>query len=358
MNNLFFVNLVYKITPFFLMVWSAQALCAESNPGSSLAEPFRLNGITTQDAFGQGKAKALNATVRLLRNNKLIALGTLINPRGYVITKASSCVGARKATLQNGSSFSLKIRKRFEEIDLALYELIADENTFACVEWVDNNLTLPASWVFSSFIELEEIRIGLASGNPRTIGREGGVMGVMLGHDGKKLGGVEINEVVPQAAGDRAGLLAKDLILSIDGRRVFTKEQLGKVVSSKDPGDMINLEVSRKNKKRKIKVTLGHSSVTFELFNRNLQMSGPVSKRKDNFPLILQHDLPLPKEGMGGPLFNLEGKCIGINIARVDRVTTFALPTKILLPYLKDWLPNRQSILPERITKNDTKADL
>ena len=31
-------------------------------------------------------------------------------------------------------------------------------------------------------------------------------------------------------------------------------------------------------------------------------MSGPVSKRKDNFPMIIQHDLPLPKEAMGGPL--------------------------------------------------------
>lgn len=358
MNNLMVVNLIFKITLFFLIVWGTRRMSADSNQSSYLPEPFRLNGITTQDAFGQGKVRALNSTVRLLRNNKLIALGTLISPKGYVITKASSCVGARKATLQNGSTFSLKIRKRFEEIDLALYELIADKNTFACVEWVDNNMTSPVSWVFSSFIELEEIRVGIASGNPRTIGREGGVMGVMLGQDGKAVGGVEINEVVPQAAGDRAGLLAKDLILSIDGRRVFTKEQLGKLVSSKDPGDMINLEVSRKNKQRKIKVTLGHSSVTFELFNRNLQMSGPVSKRKDNFPLILQHDLPLPKEGMGGPLFNLEGKCIGINIARVDRVTTFALPTKTLLPYLKDWLPDAQNILPERITENDTEADL
>ena len=55
-------------------------------------------------------------------------------------------------------------------------------------------------------------------------------------------------------------------------------------------------------------------------------MSGPVSKRKDNFPMILQHDLPLPKNSMGGPLFNLEGECIGFNIARVDRVTIYALP--------------------------------
>ncbi len=134
------------------------------------------------------------------------------------------------------------------------------------------------------------------------------------------------------------GLLAQDLILSVDGKRVLKKDQVIEIVSSKDPGDMVILEILRKNKKKQLKVTLGHNSVTFELFNRNLQMSGPVSKRKDNFPLILQHDLPLPKEGMGGPLFNLEGKCIGINIARVDRVTTFALPVSTIKPYLKDWL--------------------
>ena len=56
-------------------------------------------------------------------------------------------------------------------------------------------------------------------------------------------------------------------------------------------------------------------------------MSGPVSKRKDSFSTVLQHDLPLPREAMGGPLFNLNGQCIGINIARVDRVTMYALPT-------------------------------
>jgi S1-C subfamily serine protease len=58
-------------------------------------------------------------------------------------------------------------------------------------------------------------------------------------------------------------------------------------------------------------------------------MSGAVSKRKDNFPIILQHDIPLPKESMGAPLFNIYGKCLGINIARVDRVTVFAIPALI-----------------------------
>ena len=101
------------------------------------------------------------------------------------------------------------------------------------------------------------------------------------------------------------------------------------MVSKKDPGDVVSIDVLRKNETMKFRVTLGHRSVTFDLFNRNLQMSGPVSKRKDNFPLIIQHDLPLPKEAMGGPLFDLEGNCIGINIARVDRVTVFSLPAHI-----------------------------
>ena len=65
-------------------------------------------------------------------------------------------------------------------------------------------------------------------------------------------------------------------------------------------------------------------------------MSGPVSKRKDNFPMIIQHDLPLPKEAMGGPLFDLQGKCIGINIARVDRVTVFSLPAYIVKKMIAD----------------------
>ena len=51
-----------------------------------------------------------------------------------------------------------------------------------------------------------------------------------------------------QATGQ--GLLAQDLILSVDGRRVFTKEQAEvKVVSSKDPGDMSNLGSLAKEQK-------------------------------------------------------------------------------------------------------------
>ena len=180
---------------------------------------------------------------------------------------------------------------------------------------------------YLTFTELDEIRVGIKSAKPRKIGREGGVMGVIFreGNRSRNKG----NEVVPQAAAYKAGLQSGDIICKVDKRTVKKRDQVVKLVSKKDPGDLVVVDVLRNDESKNFKVTLGHRSVTFDMFNRNMQMSGPVSKRKDNFPMIIQHDLPLPKEAMGGPLFNLEGKCIGINIARVDRVTVFSLPAQV-----------------------------
>ena len=152
--------------------------------------------------------------------------------------------------------------------------------------------------------------------------------------------------MVPQAAADKAGLLSGDLITKVDGRRVKTSNHVVDLVNDKDPGDVVVLSILRKGDERDFRITLGHRSVTFDLFNRNMQMSGPVSKRKDNFPLVFQHDLPLEREAMGGPVFDLNGKCLGINIARVDRVTVFfSLPSKKLFGnawkiFSMDWMPD------------------
>ena len=294
----------------------------------SLSAEFRLNGKSTQAAFGVAKETALLTTAKLTRNDKLIAMGAIVSPSGHIVTKASSCVGARLATLSNGESYKLKIKKRNEALDLAVYQMISDKVDFPFVEWCDDNVTTRVSWVLSAFSDLDEIRVGIKSAKPRKIGREGGVMGVILGSETDR--GIRVNEVVPQAAAYKAGLQSGDIIYKVDRRTVKKRDQVVKLVSKKDPGDLVVVDVLRNDESKNFKVTLGHRSVTFDMFNRNMQMSGPVSKRKDNFPMIIQHDLPLPEEAMGGPLFDLHGKCIGINIARVDRVTVFSLPATIV----------------------------
>ena len=83
------------------------------------------------------------------------------------------------------------------------------------------------------------------------------------------------------------------------------------------------------------RVTLGHRSVVFDMMSRNARMSGPFQSREDNFPMIIQHDVSLPPTAMGGAVLDLHGKVLGINAARVDRVTTHAIPTRFALDALK-----------------------
>ena len=313
---------------FFIFNLSLTGFSDQNSSGESLPLKFRLNGLSTQSAFDPARDKALEATAKLTRNNKLIAMGAIVSPHGHILTKASSCVGARIATLSTGEIFKLRIKKRDEDLDLALYQMISDRNDFPHVIWSENNSTQNIAWVLSAFTELNEIRVGITSAKARKIGREGGVMGVILGNESSN--GVRISEVVPQAAADKSGLQQGDVIQKVEGRMVKKRDQVVDLVGKKDPGDVVSIIILRKNTLEEFKITLGHRSVTFDLFNRNLQMSGPVSKRKDNFPMIIQHDLPLPKEAMGGPLFNIDGECIGINIARVDRVTIYSLPNEII----------------------------
>ena len=66
------------------------------------------------------------------------------------------------------------------------------------------------------------------------------------------------------------------------------------------------------------------------------QMGTSISGRRDGFPAVIQHDSPLSANTCGGPLVTLDGKVIGINIARSGRVETFALPSDVVQSYLED----------------------
>jgi serine protease Do len=45
----------------------------------------------------------------------------------------------------------------------------------------------------------------------------------------------------------------------------------------------------------------------------------------------------------GGPLVNLDGKAIGLNIARAGRVTTYALPARLVKRILDNLKPKPKS---------------
>ena len=53
---------------------------------------------------------------------------------------------------------------------------------------------------------------------------------------------------------------------------------------------------------------------------------GPFSDRRFGFHQVISHDSVIDPEQCGGPLVDLEGNVLGINIARAMRVASFAIP--------------------------------
>jgi S1-C subfamily serine protease len=198
------------------------------------------------------------------------------------------------------------------------------------VSWAKEVDPKEGDWLVSADPTLKKLKVGVVGAKTRPIDRVGGVIGVILGRDGEEVGGVMIEQVVERSAGAAAGLKKGDILTTVNGTKSTSREKVIELVGANDPGDVVAVQVKRGERNLSFRVTLGHRSVTFDMFDRNARMSGAVSKRKDNFPMIIQHDVSLPPSAMGGPVLDLNGKSLGINVARVDRVTTFALPAKIV----------------------------
>ena len=62
---------------------------------------------------------------------------------------------------------------------------------------------------------------------------------------------------------------------------------------------------------------------------------GNLSEKTSGYPDAIQHDIPLPPQLCGGPLLDLNGKCIGINVSRAGRTKTYAIPADEIQAMLK-----------------------
>ena len=86
-------------------------------------------------------------------------------------------------------------------------------------------------------------------------------------------------------------------------------------------------------------------------------MGGPLSNRSGDFPAALQHDSVLRPSDCGGPIVDLSGKAVGINIARAGRVESFALPADQVKPLLKDLMSGKLAPTEAIAAADERKTD-
>ena len=96
----------------------------------------------------------------------------------------------------------------------------------------------------------------MLSGKVREVPREGGVMGIIFTDNNNP--NVSIIDVLPQSAGDRGGLQAGDIIISVDGRQISGGQMVHNLLRNKEPGDLMILKIKRRGVHIEKRITLGH----------------------------------------------------------------------------------------------------
>ncbi|MDA7627711.1 S1C family serine protease [Verrucomicrobia bacterium] len=142
--------------------------------------------------------------------------------------------------------------------------------------------------------------------------------------------GARILDVVADSAAEQADLEPGDLIMAINASGVGGSQDLVRLIRKHTAGETITISLIRDGSSFKKLVTLGFFDATFPDQDVNIALSGDISDRRTGFQKIIQHDMPLSPKSMGGPLMDLEGQVLGINIARYDRVATYALPADLV----------------------------
>ena len=299
-------------------------------PTGQLPAADRINGADTLKAFTSAREVVAKSVVRVIDGDgALLAFGTAID-KDLVLSKRSALMDAEKieVVLPGGEQVEPETVDKPDLNDLVLYRLPGAE--LEPVEFVPSEDLEQGVWLVSSSSEEPGIMAGVLAADRRDIARTSGVIGVFLGEDGDDVGGVQIRSIVPQGGAEAAGLQDGDIIVQVGEVKVKKRKDLQAELKKLDPGSMVAIKAKRDEEVMDFKVRLGHRGQIFGLFNKNQIMSGITSRRKTGYEGVLQHDIPLPANEMGGPILTVKGECVGINIARINRSENFALPSEIV----------------------------
>lgn len=281
-------------------------------------------------AFRAVVTQARESTVRVLSEEQPVALGTIVDGEGFILTKASELGEKLEVQLSSGIILPAKLWAQQNQHDVALLKI--EGRGFAAIAWADESPTV-GSWLASAGPEEEPVGIGVLSVGPRELPqrfRRSSFLGIGLDETEQ---GPCISQVFPGSAAAKAKLKLNDVIVAINGKLAKSRKTVVDAIRVLKPGEKITLRVKRGEEELKIDATLG-SPIRSRAEKMN-SMSNPLSERRTGFPSVFQHDSIIWPENCGGPIVNLDGQAVGINIARTGRVDSYAIPTEVLLPVIE-----------------------
>jgi serine protease Do len=277
-------------------------------------------------AFNDVILDARATVVQVVVDGEDRVLGTIVDEEGYILTKASEIAGERiKAILSTGRGFDAALVGVDRKNDLAMLKIEAER-----LEAVDLSFDKPGlgRWVACVGLSRSPEAVGIISAKPRPIKPAQLVLGVILrAHPD----GLWIDTVSEGFGAAKAGIEEGDVLTHVGKKRVIAVDQVIGQLQQFAEGDQVQVRIVRDGEAMKKTIGLAEFGPDprsrAERMNR---MGSSLSERRRGFELVLQHDAEIRPEHCGGPLVNLKGEVIGINIARAGRIASYSLPSSLI----------------------------
>ena len=289
------------------------------------------------------------SVVQIRNRDRLCCLGTVV-AEGLVVTKLSELSGTLTCVTADDSRISAAMIASDQLDDLALLRLIQPatkrEKLLPAVTFAGDPQVESGDVLFTVCPASNSVCAGVATVAPRRIPitqpacqdcvdlgmtvsvqpEQEQVETRQSGNDWverKRIAGARVKRVYPRTVGERVGVQQGDLLVSISQQWVPNAATLRSIGSRVRVGQTLNVVVVRGGALKQLSMTIDH-------FSRRVYHDrwggGPFSERRFGFDTTIVHDSLIEPNQCGGPLVDLDGNVVGLNISRSMRVATFAIP--------------------------------
>ena len=162
---------------------------------------------------------------------------------------------------------------------------------------------------------------------PRTQA-SGGFLGVILGDQSGKVMFRQVNK----GAAQRAGIKSGDVLIRLNEIDIDRRTDATQFLFSQDPNSTIKAIIERDDAELTKEIVLGNRPDASR--HAADRLAGGKSTRRDGFQLAISHDAELGREDVGGPVFDLSGEFLGINVSRFSRTRAYAMPQSVLKQFV------------------------
>jgi serine protease Do len=282
------------------------------------------NNPELKDLMAEVGRQAGDSVVRVWSGDTQVALGTAVGQH-EVLTKASELGDGSNLKVRTaaGDESDATVRGVWRENDLALLRVPGLELPPLTLS---PNRPDIGTILITPGPAAENVQYGIVSVERLKVPGTAAFLGVAM--ENHPDGGVRIIQVTPFSSAERAGLETGDIIVRLGRAEIDNQNAVRGAMRMFDVGQQVPVVFVRDDRELTRLAILGSRPRGSQRSIEQNQFDGAFSLRAADFEDVIQHDTVLLPLDMGGPVVSLDGRVVGINIARAGRVETFALPAE------------------------------